>query len=60
MGWKPRLRHYDPAYTRAIVQHYPALERARKLQLRSADDAGFAALARQCIESESARERVKA
>ncbi len=54
------VRHYDPAYSRAIVKHYPALDRARKLQLRSADAAAFAALARQCLESETAREPVKA
>jgi len=45
-------RHYDPAYTRAIVKHYPALDRAPKLRLASADDAAFAALARECLGSE--------
>ena len=54
------VRHYDPSYTRAIVKHYPALDRARKLELHSADDAAFAALARQCLEAEPARQRVNA
>jgi len=42
-------RHYDPAYTRAIVKHYPALDRAPKLSLRSADEGEFSALARRCL-----------
>jgi hypothetical protein len=45
-------RHYDPAYTRAIAKHYPALDRAPKLRLASADDAAFTALARECLGSE--------
>ncbi len=43
------VRHYDPAYTRAIVRHYPFLPRAVKLDLREAGDAAFAALAQQCL-----------
>jgi tRNA 2-selenouridine synthase len=46
-------RHYDPAYTRAIGGHYPALDRAQRLVLSGADDSAFAALARTCIERES-------
>ena len=53
-------RHYDPAYTRAIIKHYPALDRAPRLRLASADDAAFAALARQCLDSKTTLERVKA
>ena len=45
-------RHYDPAYTRSIAKHYPALDRAPKLRLASADDAAFTALARECLGSE--------
>ena len=45
-------RHYDPAYTRSIAKHYPALDRAPKLRLASADTAAFAALARECLGSE--------
>jgi tRNA 2-selenouridine synthase len=33
------IRHYDPAYTRAIVKHYPALPRAPHFQLTSRHDA---------------------
>ena len=51
-------RHYDPAYTRSIAKHYPALDRARKLELGDTGDAAFQALAQRCLESESTRERV--
>jgi len=44
------VRHYDPAYSRAIMKHYPALARAVKLKLADAGDAGFRALARECLE----------
>ena len=47
-------RHYDPAYTRAIVKHYPALARAVKLDLLVSGDAAFAALARRCLASDTA------
>lgn len=53
-------RHYDPAYTRAIVKHYPALDRAPRLSLEHADEGEFSALARRCLESESVPGRVKA
>jgi tRNA 2-selenouridine synthase len=42
-------RHYDPAYTRAIAKHYPALDRAPKLVLQEASDEAFRALAGQCL-----------
>ncbi len=42
-------RHYDPAYTRAIVKHYPSLNRAPRLHVTSSDDAAFAALAKECL-----------
>ena len=42
-------RHYDPAYTRAIIKHYPAIDRAARLELRDASDRGFGALAQQCL-----------
>jgi len=54
------VRHYDPAYTRAIDSHYPALARAAKLRLDRADDSAFAALARRCLDSEKSREPVSA
>ena len=47
------VRHYDPAYTRAIDKHYPALTSATKLRLEHADDSAVAALARRCLELES-------
>ena len=43
------VQHYDPAYRRAIGQHYPALERATKLELTDATDEAFHALARECL-----------
>lgn len=46
------VSHYDPAYTRAIGKHYPALPRALKLELREASDAAFSALARACLANE--------
>lgn len=48
-------RHYDPAYTRAIGKHYPALGGALKLHLAGGDDAAFSALARRCLETEKLR-----
>jgi tRNA 2-selenouridine synthase len=47
------VRHYDPAYTRAIDKHYSALPRAAKLQLDRADGGAFAAFARRCLELET-------
>jgi hypothetical protein len=29
------VKHYDPAYTRAIVNHYPRLPQAARLQLNA-------------------------
>jgi len=49
------VKHYDPAYSRAIMKHYPALARARRLELRDASDEGFSALARECLELAPAR-----
>jgi len=40
------IKHYDPSYTRAIVKHYPSLNRAVRLQVTSAEASAFAALAR--------------
>jgi tRNA 2-selenouridine synthase len=42
-------RHYDPAYTRAITKHYPALGEAPRLKLTGTGDDAFAALARECL-----------
>jgi tRNA 2-selenouridine synthase len=43
------LMHYDPAYTRSTLKHYPGLSGALKLELSSTDDAEFARLARECL-----------
>ena len=43
------VQHYDPAYSRAIAKHYPALERAKKLALTDPSDEAFRALARECL-----------
>ena len=53
-------QHYDPAYTRAIGKHYPALDRAPRLALTGTAEAAFAELAVACLETGSRRERVKA
>jgi tRNA 2-selenouridine synthase len=54
------VRHYDPAYSRAIAKHYAALPRAVKLTLESAEDGSFSVLARRCLETEKSREQVGA
>ena len=46
------VKHYDPAYSRAVTRHYPMLPRALKLDARSADECEFGVLARRCIEAE--------
>ncbi len=43
------IRHYDPAYTRSTLKHYPGLAHAPTLQLEAADDARFDRLAELCI-----------
>ncbi|HKA38892.1 MAG TPA: tRNA 2-selenouridine(34) synthase MnmH [Burkholderiales bacterium] len=48
-------RHYDPAYTRAIGNHYSELPGALKLALSSVADAAFSSLARRCLETEKSR-----
>lgn len=44
------LRHYDPAYRRSTLKHYPQLARARHLALADANDAAFRALATEVLE----------
>jgi tRNA 2-selenouridine synthase len=39
------LRHYDPAYSRSTLKHYPQLERAPHYTLSDASNAAFARLA---------------
>ena len=43
------VRHYDPAYSRAITQHYSGLNRAQKITLHDPGDAAFKALAQRCL-----------
>jgi tRNA 2-selenouridine synthase len=43
-------RHYDPAYTRSILSHYPALPRAQRVRVDSADEQSFVAAARAMLE----------
>ncbi len=47
------LRHYDPAYTRAITRHYPTLAAAPRLILTATHVAEFTRLARECVTLES-------
>ncbi len=47
------VRHYDPSYTRAIVKHYPSLDRALRLHLTTADESTFATLARDTLKEVS-------
>jgi tRNA 2-selenouridine synthase len=44
------VRHYDPAYTRSTLEHYPALEHAPRFGIRDASDAAFTRLAAQVAE----------
>lgn len=41
------VRHYDPAYTRAIVAHYPKLPQALHLELHDHSETAMQALARE-------------
>jgi len=42
------VNHYDPAYTRSTLKHYPQLADAPRLALAGTDDAAFARLAENC------------
>ncbi len=41
--------HYDPAYTRSILDHYPRLMQGLQLTVEADSDSVFEALAAQCI-----------
>ncbi|HEX6004841.1 MAG TPA: tRNA 2-selenouridine(34) synthase MnmH [Burkholderiales bacterium] len=47
------LTHYDPAYTRSTLKHYPGLEGALRLEVRGTGDEEYARLARECLGRES-------
>ena len=44
------MRHYDPAYTRSTLKHYPALERAPRYALRDASESEFERVAAAIVE----------
>jgi tRNA 2-selenouridine synthase len=48
------VRHYDPAYTRSIVSHYPALPRAHRVRVASSAPSSYAQAARRLLD-ESAK-----
>jgi tRNA 2-selenouridine synthase len=50
------VRHYDPAYTRSTLKHYPVLERAPRFVLNDASDPGFERLAAEVIADADSRE----
>ena len=50
-------RHYDPAYTRSTLRHYPRLADARSLHVVATSDAEFERLARECMAEERAATR---
>ncbi|MFZ5556398.1 MAG: tRNA 2-selenouridine(34) synthase MnmH [Pseudomonadota bacterium] len=44
-------QHYDPAYRRSTLQHYPQLGRAARARLDSADDAALERVARDLLQA---------
>jgi tRNA 2-selenouridine synthase len=53
--WEPLVadlleRHYDPAYTRAIMSHYPHLPQARRITIASPAEQSFDHAARDLLE----------
>ena len=49
------VRHYDPAYTRSTLKHYPTLEHAARYTLCATSDADFRQLAAAIIDNTQAR-----
>ena len=45
-------RHYDPAYTRSILSHYPALPKAQRVTVDSPDEESFVTAARTVLEDD--------
>jgi tRNA 2-selenouridine synthase len=45
--------HYDPAYTRSTLKHYPQLAHSAPLIVTANDDAAFARVAAQCLAANS-------
>ena len=52
------LNHYDPAYLRSTVSHYPTLDRAEAVSIRNTGDEAMAAAARECVERAGQTTRV--
>lgn len=46
------IRHYDPAYTRSTLKHYPGLENALRLEVTSGTGTEFRRLAQLCLAEE--------
>jgi tRNA 2-selenouridine synthase len=44
------VRHYDPAYTRSIVSHYPALPRALRVSVASSAPSSYTQAARALLD----------
>jgi tRNA 2-selenouridine synthase len=44
------VRHYDPAYMRSIVSHYPALPRAQRVSVASSAPSSYAQVARALLQ----------
>jgi tRNA 2-selenouridine synthase len=49
------VRHYDPAYSRSTLKHYPALEHAPRFTLSDAGDADFMHVAASIMDGSKAR-----
>jgi tRNA 2-selenouridine synthase len=49
------LRHYDPAYTRSTLKHYPALEHAPRYTLTDTSSGAFSHLAATVLETVKTR-----
>lgn len=49
------VRHYDPAYTRSTLKHYPALEQAPRFTVRDAGEAEFEKLANEVARCDTPR-----
>jgi tRNA 2-selenouridine synthase len=47
------IRHYDPAYTRSTLKHYPGLDCAFRLELTATDEGEFTRLAQRCLAAET-------
>ena len=52
-------KHYDPAYTRSTLKHYPQLDNRPPLVVTAATDAEFARAAAQCIAETPSRSHAR-